>query len=80
MRRVTAGVPSGRIRARVRAAGLTHLLVRHDILFDYARSPIVDESRPREENVAKLELMRAFFTQGTRLMKGDGKFWLIELP
>jgi len=68
------------IRARVRAAGLTHLLVRHDILFDYARSPIVDESRPREENVAKLELMRAFFTQGTRLMKGDGKFWLIELP
>jgi hypothetical protein len=30
--------------------------------------------------VAKLELMRAFFTQGTRLMKGDGKFWLIELP
>jgi len=68
------------IRARVRAAGITHLLVRHDILFDYARSPIVDESRPREENVAKLELMRAFFTQGTRLMKGDGKFWLIELP
>jgi len=68
------------IRARVRAAGITHLLVRHDILFDYARSPIVDENRPREENVAKLELMRAFFTQGTRLMKGDGKFWLIELP
>jgi hypothetical protein len=68
------------IRARVRAAGLTHLLVRHDILFDYARSPIVDESRPRAENMARLELMRAFFTQGTRLMKGDGKFWLIELP
>jgi hypothetical protein len=68
------------IRARVHAAGITHLLVRHDILFDYARSPIVDERRPREENVAKLELMRAFFTQGTRLLKGDGKFWLIALP
>jgi hypothetical protein len=68
------------LRARVRAAGITHLLVRHDILFDYARSPIVDERRPREENVAKLELMRAFFTQDTRLLKGDARFWLIELP
>jgi hypothetical protein len=68
------------IRARVQADGITHLLVRHDILLDYDRSPIVDERRPRSENVAKLELMTAFFTQGTRVIKGDGKFWLIELP
>ncbi len=68
------------LRARVRAAGITHLLARHDILFDYARSPVVDERRPREENLAKLQLMHAFFTQGTRLMKGDEKYWLIELP
>lgn len=68
------------LRARVRAAGITHLLARHDILFDYARSPVVDERRPREENVARLQLMHAFFTQGTRLMKGDEKYWLIELP
>jgi hypothetical protein len=68
------------IRARVQADGITHLLVRHDILLDYARSPIVDERRPRSENLEKLDLMTAFFTQGTRLIKGDGKFWLIELP
>jgi hypothetical protein len=68
------------IRARVKADGITHLLVRHDILLDYERSPIVDERRPRSENVAKLALMTAFFTQGTRVLKGDGKFWLIELP
>src|SRR5216683_2535485 len=68
------------IRARVRADGITHLLVRHDILLDYDRSPIVDERRPRQENVAKLELMTAFFTQDTRVIKGDRKFWLIELP
>jgi hypothetical protein len=68
------------IRARVQADGITHLLVRHDILLDYERSPIVDEGRPRSENVAKLELMTAFFTQDTRVIKGDGKFWLIELP
>lgn len=68
------------MRARVEADGITHLLVRHDILFDYRRSPIVDERRTREENVARLGLMAAFFTRGTRLVKGDQKFWLIELP
>ena len=68
------------IRARVQADGITHLLVRHDILLDYERSPIVDDRRPRAENVAKLDLTTAFFTQGTRMIKGDGKFWLIELP
>jgi hypothetical protein len=74
-----AGGPE-EILARVQADGITHLLVRHDILFDYRRSPIVDERRSRDENVAKLELMAAFFTRGTRLIKGDQKFWLIELP
>jgi hypothetical protein len=68
------------IRARMRTDGITHLLVRHDVLMDYRRSPIVDDRRPREENVAKMALMAAFFTQGTRLVKGDQKFWLIELP
>lgn len=68
------------IRQRVRADGITHLLVRHDVLLDYRRSPIVDEGRTREENLAKMALMAAFFTEGTRLLKGDQKFWLIELP
>jgi len=68
------------IRARVQRDGITHLLVRHDVLLDYRRSPVVDERRSREENLARLQLMTAFFTQGTRLIKGDQKFWLIELP
>ena len=79
-RYVRAATSVDEIRDWVRADGITHLLVRHDILLDYDRSPIVDERRPRQENVAKLELMTAFFTQGTRVIQGDGKFWLIELP
>ena len=74
-----AGGPE-EVLARVQADGITHLLVRHDILLDYRRSPIVDERRSHDENVAKMELMAAFFTRGTRLIKGDQKFWLIELP
>ncbi len=79
-RYVRAATGVEEIRARVRADGLTHLLVRHDLLLDYRRSPIVDERRSREENVAKLELLAAFFGRDTRLIKGDQKFWLIELP
>ena len=68
------------IRTRMRTAGITHLLVRHDQLFDYGRSPIVDDHQSREHNLAKLHLMAAFFQEGTRLIRGDEKFWLIELP
>jgi len=68
------------LRARVMAGGITHLLVRHDVLFDYARSPIVDDARSREQNVARLQLLADFFQDGTRLLRGDRKFWLIELP
>jgi hypothetical protein len=68
------------LRARAQTAGITHLLVRHDVLFDYARSPIVDDRRPREHNLAKLQLLLAFFRNGARLIRGDEKFWLIELP
>jgi hypothetical protein len=79
-RYVRAAAGAEEIRGRIRADGITHLLVRHDILFDYRRSPIVDERRGREENEAKLELLGAFLLRGTRLLKGDKKFWLIELP
>ena len=68
------------VQARARAAGFTHLLVRHDVLFDYARSPIVDDRQPREHNLAKLRLLMDFFRDGTRLIRGDRKFWLIEMP
>lgn len=67
------------LRTRARQAGITDVLVRHDILFDYERSSIVDDRLSREENLARLRHMKAFFTEGTRLIRGDQRFWLIEL-
>jgi hypothetical protein len=67
------------LRARVRAMGITHLLIRHDVLLDYDRSPLVDERRERAENQAKLALLRAFLLEGTRLLRSDEKFILVEL-
>ena len=68
------------IRARTSAAGITHLLVRYDVLLDDAHSSIVDDRQPREHNLAKLEIRRRLLREGTRLIRGDRKFWLIELP
>ena len=79
-RYVRAATGFDEIRDRVRADGITHLLVRHDVLLDYRRSPIVDEGRTRAENEARLTRLADFFSRGTRLIKGDQKFWLIELP
>jgi hypothetical protein len=80
VRYVRGSESAAEIRARARAAGITHLLVRHDLLFDYARSSIVDDRQSREHNLAKLALTASFFREGTRLLRGDQKFWLIELP
>ena len=68
------------VRARARALGITHILVRHDRLLDYARSAVVDDAEPRALNLERLEMLRVFFFQGTRLVQGGRKFWLIELP
>src|SRR4029453_9437578 len=76
---VPGATGAGDTRERMRADGTPPLLVRHDVLLDYRRSPIVDDRRTREENMAKMALMAAFFTGGTPLLKGDQKFWVVEL-
>jgi hypothetical protein len=68
------------VRARARALGITHIFVRHDRLLDYARSAVVDDANPRALNLERLEMLRVFFFQGTRLVQGGRKFSLIELP
>jgi hypothetical protein len=39
----------------------------------------VDDNEPAEVNRARLERLFSFLTQGTRLVQGGTKFWLIEL-
>ena len=76
---VLAARDADELAARVRTAGVTHILLRHEILLDYARSPIVDDRRPREENLARMELLTTFLTRRARLLHGDTKYWLLEL-
>jgi hypothetical protein len=76
---IEAGRDADALRAMARAEGITHVLIRHDFLFDYARSPLVDDRLPQAENVARLTRLRDFLLQGTRILRGDRKFLLVAL-
>jgi hypothetical protein len=77
---VAQAATAAEIQDRARAAGITHVLMRQDVLLDYARSPLVDERRPERENVARLALLRAFLTERTRILEADARFVLVALP
>jgi hypothetical protein len=77
---VEESTTAAEVRARARAAGITHLLVRTDVLLDYAQSPIVDDRRSRAENLAKMKILQDFLTEGTRVIRRDARFMLVELP
>lgn len=66
------------LRTRVQAMGITHLLLRHDVLLDYQRTPIVDERKSEAENQARLQRLKAFLTDGTKVLKSDAKFMLVQ--
>ena len=70
---------AGELRARARALGITHVMVRHDTLLNPASSPIVSDVEPPQANRARLERLMTFLSDGTQLMRGGPKFWLIDL-
>jgi hypothetical protein len=60
------------VRARARRAGITHVFARHDVLFDPRTAPFDDPERMR--------IVRAFLAEGTRVLRIDARFVLVELP
>lgn len=67
------------LRARIRADGITHLLVRHDVLLDYEKSSVVDERLSSQENKTKMDLLNALLKDGTTVLRGNEKFILVQL-
>jgi hypothetical protein len=70
---------AGELRARARALGITHVMVRHDTLLNPASSPVVSDTESSEANRARLERLVTFLSRGTQLLRGGPKFWLIDL-
>ncbi|MFM9903101.1 MAG: ArnT family glycosyltransferase [Pyrinomonadaceae bacterium] len=67
------------LRAKTAAMGIKYVLARHDFLFDYDRSTLVDEKLTRAENEAKLKIAREFILDGANTIRSDSKFSLIKV-
>ena len=67
------------LRAKVAAMGVQYVLTRTDVLFDYSRSALVDDKKPRAENEAKLKMAREVLLDPGRTVRSDNKFSLVRV-
>ena len=67
------------LRTKAGSLGVTHILTRHDFLFDPKVSPIVDDAKPAAENIAKMKLAREFLLENDRRVKADNRFSLVRV-
>lgn len=67
------------LRARAKQLNVNYVLIRHDFLFDYAGSTIVDDKKSKEENLDKLNMVRALILDNKDVVKSDKKFSLVKL-
>ena len=67
------------LRAKTAAMGIQYVLARHDFLFDFDKSTLVDDKRPRAENEAKLKIARDFILDPANTIRTDNKFSLIKV-
>ena len=67
------------LRAKAKSLGVSYVLTRHDFLFDYDRSTLVDDKKPRSENEAKLRIAKEFVLDKANTIRADEKFSLIKV-
>ena len=67
------------LRAKTASMGIKYVLARHDFLFDYSKSTLVDDKKSRAENDAKLKIAKEFILDPTNTIRADNKFSLIKV-
>lgn len=67
------------LKEKTAAMGVQYVLTRHDFLFDYDRSTLVDDKKPRTENEAKLKMAKEFILDTANTVKADKKFSLVKV-
>jgi hypothetical protein len=67
------------LKARAASLGVQYILTRHDFLFDYDRSTLVDDKRPRGENEAKLKMAKELLLDQAKTVRSDDKFSLVKV-
>lgn len=67
------------LKAKAAAMNVQYVLTRHDFLFDFDRSTLVDDAKPRAENEAKLKIAKEFILDKANTVHADEKFSLVKL-
>lgn len=67
------------LRTKATAMGVKYVLARHDFMFDYDRTSLVDDKKPRAENKAKLKIAREFILDPSTTVRSDSKFSLVKV-
>ena len=67
------------LRAKAAAMNVQYVLTRYDFLFDYDKSTLVDDKKPRAENEAKLKMVKDFILDPSNTVRADKKFSLIKV-
>ena len=67
------------LRAKTAAMGVQYVLSRHDFLFDFDKSTLVDDKKSRAENDAKLKIAKDFILDPANTVRADNKFSLIKV-
>jgi len=60
-------------------SGIKYVLARHDFIFDYNRSSLVDDARPKAENEAKLRIAKELILDPAHTVRADRKFSLVKV-
>ena len=67
------------LREKAKQLGVNYILVRHDFLFDYAKTTIVDDKKPKQENLNKMAMLKNLILDNKDVIKADEKFSLVRL-
>jgi hypothetical protein len=67
------------LRAKTAAMGIQYVLARHDVLLDRERSVLIDDKKPRQENEARLKMVRDLIDDPTRTIRSDKRFSLVKV-
>lgn len=67
------------LRSKAAAMNVQYVLTRYDFLFEYDRSTIVDDKKPRAENEAKLNIAKEFILDPQRTVMANNRFSLIKV-
>lgn len=67
------------LKDKAKQSGFNYILTRHDFLFDYDRSTLVDDKKPRAENEAKLRIARDVLLDQANTVRADNKFSLVRI-